>query len=93
MDHSPWFRDVSPVLLSGRTRTLTSTFPLISFGLELGFPVSSASSKVVALVEQEPWAEELLLWVGDASGSRASPLDMNLPSPLPLSNDGVFELR
>ena len=93
-DHSPWFRGVSPpLLLSGRTRTLTMTFPLISLGLALDLWASSASSKVVALVEHDPCAEELRLCPGDASGSRASPLEMNFPSPLPFSSDGVFELR
>jgi hypothetical protein len=55
--------------------------------------VSSASSNVVALVEQDPCADELLLCAGEASGSRASALEMNFPSPLPLSRDGVLELR
>jgi hypothetical protein len=69
---------------------------LISFGFEIVLPevaVSSPSSNVVALVEQEPWAEELLLWAGEASRSRASELRIDFPSPLPLSNEGVFELR
>lgn len=72
------------------------TLPLDSLGFAFAFPVavaSSASSKVVALVEQEPWAEELLLWAGEgASGSRAS-AKIDFPSALPFNNDGVFELR
>lgn len=53
---------------------------------------SSASSNVVALVEQEPWAEELLLCVEDTSGSRVSD-KIDFPSPLPFNNDGALELR
>lgn len=94
--HSPWFLGVSPVLTSGRTRTLTITFPLVSFPFELVLPApaaSSVSSNVVALVEQDPWADELRLWGGEASPSRASELRMDFPSTLPLSKEGVFELR
>ncbi|KAH1340476.1 hypothetical protein KXV22_004505 [Aspergillus fumigatus] len=60
-----------PVRL-GRTRTLTITFPFTCLVLEfdLAIPVaSSGSSHVVALVEYDPWADELLLCVGEASCS------------------------
>jgi hypothetical protein len=51
------------MLVSGRTRTLTITLPLDSLGLPpLPVPAaSSVSSNVVALVEQDPLAEELRL--------------------------------
>lgn len=56
--------------MSGRTRTLTSTLPLPSFGSEFlvsDLPLSSSptSSNVVALVAYDPWGDELRLCGGD----------------------------
>ena len=56
---------------------------------------SSVSSKVVAEVDEEPCADELLLWGGDgllrspleARGS--SVIEIDRPSPAPLSKLGV----
>jgi hypothetical protein len=53
------------------------------------------SSKVVAEVEYDPWAEELRLWGGDGRLSSPSdprapgPLDIDLLSPLPFSRLGA----
>lgn len=51
------------------------------------------SSKVVALVEHDPWAEELRLGGGERllpSDTRLFPdIGMDLPSPPPLSKLGV----
>lgn len=72
------------------------TLPFGSLDFEPGLEApaaSSPSSKVVALVEQDPWAEELLLCGGDASGSRPSALKIDFPSPLPFKSEGVLELR
>ena len=71
------------------------TFPLTSFAFELVLAVpvaSSPSSKVVALVEYEPCADELRLCGGEASCSRASAAVAILPSP-PLSREEALELR
>lgn len=84
-----------PVRL-GRTRTLTITFPFACLVLEfdLAIPVaSSGSSHVVALVEYDPWADELLLCVGEASCSRESKEAPFLLSPFPFKREGGLELR
>ena len=60
--------------------------------MELPAP-SSTSSKVVALVELDPWAEELLLWGGEPSGSRSSTLNIDFPLPFRVSEVGLFKLR
>jgi hypothetical protein len=86
--------ELSP-LTFGRTLTLTITLPFVSFvslDFELDFAipaVSSPSSKVVALVEYDPSAEELLLWDGEASRSAC---EIDLASPPALNNEWVFEL-
>ena len=60
--------------------------------------LSPESSYVVADVEYESCADELLLWGGDGRLSRPSeprapgPLEMDLQSPLPLRRLGVAEL-
>ena len=72
------------------------TFPFVSFDsfdLEFVFDVpaaSSVSSNVVALVEYDPSAEELLLCEGEASIKSACETD--LASPLTLNNEWVLEL-
>jgi hypothetical protein len=53
---------------------------------------------VVALVEYEPWAEELRLWDGEGRPNGLSespvptPVKMDLPSALPFNKDGALEL-
>lgn len=71
----------------GRTLTLTMTFPFVSLTFALVFDapvVSSPSSKVVALVEYDPSAEELLLCDGEPSRSA---LEMDLASPPALNSE------
>lgn len=68
------------------------TLPFISLILAFDFDApaeSSPSSKVVALVEYEPSAEELLLWEGEPSKSAC---EIDLASPPALSKECVFEL-
>lgn len=48
---------------------------------------------MVALVEYDPWADELLLCVGEASCSRKSKTGPFLPSPCPFNREGGLELR
>lgn len=74
---------------SGRTRTLTMTLPLPSFISLLSRPRPSSSptsSKLVALVEYDPWGEELRLWGGDGRLRLAE--STATESALPLSRLG-----
>lgn len=83
---------------SGLTRTPTMTFPFPSFALELlllSGCASSVSSKVVAEVEYESWAEELRLCAGEgmlippSECLAPAPDGIDFPSPLPLRRLGV----